>query len=214
METRLELLQKQATLDRGGIVSVGSVALDLARVERVDRANKFDAKDVEAVISGLIEAAQKQGMKANELDQLFEKIVKEDATATFEDFLSFDDSLLNDQTKGTTATGRSSPCTSRLVRRLIASLEGRPQRLDGACRDVALGYDKVHHAQSLFVSRISPRTISNSKQLRQRVLTPINSSMLNSREQFRRTSSVRALSQILEFRTSVISFSPTRLEEP
>ena len=33
METRLELLQKlKATLDRGGIVSVQSVALDLARV--------------------------------------------------------------------------------------------------------------------------------------------------------------------------------------
>ena len=157
METRLELLQElKATLDRGGIVSVQGVALDLARVEKkVESAqDKFDTRALKASYSGLIEAAQKQGVKATDLDHLFEKIVKEDATATFEDFVSFDDSLLNDQTKGTTAEGRAR-VQVELVRRLIKSLEERPQRLDGACRNVALGYDKVHHAQSFRFANIT-----------------------------------------------------------
>ena len=210
METRLELLQElKATLDGGGIVSVQGVALDLARVEKkVESAqDKFDTRALKASYSGLIEAAQKQGVKATDLDHLFEKIVKEDATATFEDFVAFDDSLLNDQTKGTTAEGRAR-VQVELVRRLIKSLEGRPQRLDGACRDVALGYDKVHHAQSFRFANIT----SDYLELRQAIEAKGLDADKLVDAQFERAvqegpSSVRALSQMLEFRTSVISFN-------
>ena len=136
------------TLEGPGIHSIKSVALDLERVTdketmvvSLGKIRNFSPRQ-----EALEEAALGRGLDPQRITiNLFEMAVHEGDAAceALRSLIHFDNSVWNDETKGSTKEGRLEARVT-LLDALATEMEREPQpKLETACREVELGLDKV-----------------------------------------------------------------------